>query len=146
MINKETVNALLSGVFKRKQTAFDKRMTHPLRDWFIGVAVFVLIIASGGAYSALRFVEYRSIATDENVSQDPVVEYNEVLVGNMITQYQTRRQLYDAQTQSTFIMMSEETPAFPPTDTSSSTSTAAAEEEQTEESETPPLEEVMIAN
>lgn len=96
MINKETLAALVGGVFKNKPGAFDKRMIHPVRDWFMGVTFFLLVVIAGGVYSAFLFVEYRNIATDKNASQDPVVQYNEVLVNNMITQYEMRRSSYVA--------------------------------------------------
>jgi hypothetical protein len=96
MISKKGILARLQSIVKSGQASFDKRMTHPVREWMIGLAFFSIIVAVGATHNALVFVNYRNINTEEGTYGQSVTHYNATLVQKVIGIYRERKTAYDA--------------------------------------------------
>lgn len=96
MKNKSALLKLLASVFNKGHVTYDKRITNPKRDWFIGISLFIVIVASGAAYSAHMFVAYRNLNTDGGDYDELLVRYNQKLIQEVLSVYQARKIAYDA--------------------------------------------------
>lgn len=80
-----------------KSGRYEKRMLHPLREWFIGVSVFLLCVLSATAHSAYTFIKYESVNIDTvTISTESTIRYNRTLVETVLGRYQERAQEFSA--------------------------------------------------
>lgn len=96
MLNKKGILIQVSNMFKAKPASFDKRIMHPVREWLIGLALFLAIVIMGGTQSALMFVMYKNVDTHREANTEPLTRYNGLLVGNVLQEYRERKNAYAA--------------------------------------------------
>jgi hypothetical protein len=94
MVNKTIFKKVKTAL--SKEGSFDKRSMYPVRDWFIGLLIFLLIVIAGGVQSALVFVDYRNIEISASgVDANDGVSYNGSLVHRALEAYRERALSYD---------------------------------------------------
>jgi hypothetical protein len=94
MVNKALFKKVKTAL--SKEGSFDKRSMYPVRDWFIGLSIFLLIVIAGGVQSALVFVEYRNIeVSTSGVDANDGVSYNGSLVHLALEAYREKALRYD---------------------------------------------------
>ena len=96
MMNKINFLFHIVGLRKRHHSAFDKRIIHPVREWTVGLILFLLIVIVGGMQSAFLFVAYRNLSTDGGTYEEPVAKYNAILVENMLKNFGEKKAAYEA--------------------------------------------------
>lgn len=109
-------------VFRRSQGYPDRRLLHPIRDWFIGLCIFMVLMASGGAYAASLYVNYQHIDTTAQVKQVKVPTLDSALVQATTERYAARAAQYSALVGHTF---ATSTPTSTPEVATSTKSTAS---------------------
>lgn len=66
---------------------YRKQMTHPLRDWAIGLSFFILLLVCGGAYSTYNFIKYQNVY-QSNESDAPItISYDDGKAKRALTLY-----------------------------------------------------------
>lgn len=76
--------------------SYDKRLTHPVREWLIGLACFTAIIALGSAKGVYDFLTYQNEDTTGGTFAGTVVRYNDVEAKQALSRYRARKDAYDA--------------------------------------------------
>jgi hypothetical protein len=141
MITKEHILQYLQKAFKTRRAVYEKRMTHPVRDWLIGLALFLLVVLLGGTQTAIMFVTYRNINTDGGTYEEALPRYNALLVENMLKKYEARKDAYGIHGQTEVVVTPEAVPVQ-----STSTAIATTTEEVDTEIETGEEEGVIMSN
>jgi len=91
MFNKKTIVKLLKLVTRHRQGFYDKRTTHPTREWMIGLFLFVTIILLGSLQSAHIFLNYQNINMGDGIFQEKVAEYSRPLAEKALSIYSKRK-------------------------------------------------------
>lgn len=89
MLNKQNIIKSI-GHLSNGRVVFDKRLTHPVRDWLLGLLLFTFVVAGGVIQSSHMFVSYRNITASNNADEVLKVRYNQKLVQNTLAIYRNR--------------------------------------------------------
>jgi len=143
MITKEYILQHLQRAFKTRRAVYEKRMMHPVRDWLIGLTLFLLVVLIGGTQTAFMFVTYRNINTDGGTYEEALPRYNALLVENMLKKYEARKDAYGIHQETEAAAAPE---AVPVEATSTATTTASTTESAAEEAQPDGEGEVIILN
>lgn len=131
MINNKDIVVRIGNALKPKRVSFDKRPTHPVREWVTGLLFFVIIVGAGGTYNAIMFVNYRSINTHESTGPESIIRYNKVLVQNVLETYSNRKATFDS-LRAELVPQPPLEEALPDTSVDTATTTATTSPEATE--------------
>ncbi len=140
MANKDILNTFKNALHS-KEGSFDKRTMHPVRDWFIGLFIFVSILVLGGIQSALVFVDYRNIEIGAgNAETSDGVSYNGSLVHLALEAYRAKALQYKLPETITL----PQTPEVSPVVATSTATSSVPTEEPEDEDETSPRTDVIL--
>ncbi len=150
MIDKKFIVSLLVKATSGQKKKFVKQTIHPRREWFIGLLLFVVLVAVGGAFSAYNFVRYTALHVTLPGSTPTVEMYKENTVKKALQIYTEKQKTFSGSFERIqtpqVVVDTIETPAETPTVVETPEETlpvveAAAEEETpieaTEETEVP---------
>ncbi|MCA9361570.1 hypothetical protein KC845_03370 [Candidatus Kaiserbacteria bacterium] len=75
-------------------THVDKRLTHPRRDWLLGMFFFTLILASGCVLGGVLFAKHNDININSSDIELNLPRYNERNVEAALTKFVDRKHQY----------------------------------------------------
>lgn len=90
MKNKNIILSVLH-FFTKRNNQYDKRVIHPTREWLLGLAIFLALVAIGGIFCLQTFLFYSNLNTDGVESKDSVPVYNGALVHTALEIYTQRK-------------------------------------------------------
>lgn len=64
-------------VFRKSSGKMDRKSTHPKREWFIGLFIFVVILSTGGFFTAENYRYYSTLENAIENTAKPSKKYNE---------------------------------------------------------------------
>jgi len=82
-------------VFKKSRGYPDRRLMHPQREWFIGIVLFMIVVALGSLFAGDVFVKYRNISVEDGDSGESIPRYRDAIIQNALESYQARTETYD---------------------------------------------------
>jgi hypothetical protein len=109
-----------------RKDRYEKRMLHPLREWFIGIVLFAFCVLSAAAHSAYSFVLFESVSIHTVTAvEEEAVTYNKTLVDTVLTRYQEREGRFN----TLLGALPPIAPQIPEVDTQASSTEPVVEEE-----------------
>jgi len=96
MISKKDIITMARRVRKRAKGRRDARLIHPYREWFIGIALFFVVAAVGGFFTAQEHVYYNNIESYIDESEVDVNEYLDDVALFAIQRYTDRQQTFES--------------------------------------------------
>ncbi len=100
MIDKKYIVSLLVKVTSGQKKKFVKQTIHPRREWFIGLLLFVVLVALGGAFSAYNFVRYTALHVTLPGSTPTVEMYKENTVKKALQIYTEKQKTFSGSFES----------------------------------------------
>lgn len=90
-----------------KKDRYEKRMIHPVRDWFIGLTVAIACIFAAAGHSAYTFLIFEDISISTYTGAgDETVAYKKTLIDTVLGRYAERA--------NTFSVLMEQAPGIAP--------------------------------
>ncbi len=91
MIETKDITKMVAHIIRRDKGIADPQIMHPTREWFIGLAVAVLIVILGSWFCWYIYSEYsRTINTSLSVTE-PVLPYQAATIADAIKIYETKQ-------------------------------------------------------
>ena len=122
MKQSNTIHKLASFLQGKKH--YVKQTTHPVRDWFIGLATFCLIAALGGLESTYFFLKYQNVYKSSSSSVEETAAYNRGQAQKALEIYSAKEHFYTQNKGVTFTL-----PVVPAAEPSTATTTESEDEE-----------------
>lgn len=85
---------MVQAVIRRDRGFRDSRIIHPTREWFIGLAIMILAVVAGGAYSMLSYVLYDTTAYAPANVTDTLTVYRGVQVESAIELQRAKKEIH----------------------------------------------------
>lgn len=98
MIDKKTIATLLSKLTHGQRKVSAKQTIHPKREWFIGLALFVLVTLFGGLLSVYNFTRFSDIHLTLKASTQTVVSYKEQTVKKALSVFGEKKKNFEVLT------------------------------------------------
>ena len=92
MIDKKHIIKMAKAVVRRDKGYPDRRLMHPQREWFIGLAMFTFLVFLGSLFAAHTFVTYQNIDALDGDPGSSIPSYKEASVAKALTLYRLRAQ------------------------------------------------------
>lgn len=124
MINSKHILKMAKAAFRHDQGYPERKLIHPQREWFIGLAIFAVLLIGGSIAAGLLFLHYQNIDATVTVSEERVPTYQAGTVADVLALYSAREVRFNELQNSarTQAPLSEEVA----TTTSATTSTSSA--------------------
>ena len=94
MINKKTIISLIASIVHGKKRTIIKTTIHPKREWFIGLALFIVIVFFGGVLSIANFKRFADIHLSLTASSQSVDSYKENTVKKALEIYAEKQNIF----------------------------------------------------
>lgn len=95
MITKSDIVELAQGLFRRDVSVRESKLFHPIRDWYVGLALSGLIAVSGALYGAHLFVTYSADAPLLPTRTLTEISYEKGLIEYILLQYEERLERFE---------------------------------------------------
>lgn len=92
MSTKEILHTLLAHAFTVPENSFDKKGLKPVRDWLLGILLFVVLLSVGGVFSAYQFMHYLDTSVEKRNDTQRVQSYNKSAVEEVLRVYGLKKQ------------------------------------------------------
>ena len=89
---KEIIRTLFSHVFSRAEHSSDRRGLNPVRDWLLGIFMFLVLLSIGGLFSAYQFLQYLDVSVGSQNSNQKIQSYNKATVEGVSALYAVKKQ------------------------------------------------------
>lgn len=99
MITQKDIIAMARHVTRRGRGIPDRKLMHAYREWYIGLALCVCVIAGGVIYNTLQFRYYASLEDRISGSATTTVEYRHGVVDRVLETYEERQAVFEAEGQ-----------------------------------------------
>jgi len=96
MIQKKDILAFVHHIIRRQGGRSDKRLMHPEREWFTGLALMLIVGLCGSAYSAYFFFIQLNRVDTPIVVDTTAVYYQQSLVNDVLQTYRDRANTFNA--------------------------------------------------
>lgn len=95
MITKQDIIKFARHVTRRSKGLPDRRLMHPYREWYIGLAVAGVLVCAGIAYTYSQYQYYDTI--EERVAGDvgEVIEYRSNVAERVTVRFVARSAVFD---------------------------------------------------
>jgi len=95
MINKQEIKNIAKRILKFRRGVRDHQIIHPSRDWFIGLAISVLLFGTSAAWSAHVYINHKNSSVGEVVGVvEEVVVYREAMVAAALQYFGDKQEFY----------------------------------------------------
>lgn len=98
MITQKDIIAMARHVTRRGRGIPDRRLMHPHREWYIGLALCMCVVVGGMVYNTLQFRYYTSLE-DRISGSATTVEYRSEVVRRVLETYRERQEVFEAEGQ-----------------------------------------------
>ncbi|MCA9355562.1 hypothetical protein KC865_03375 [Candidatus Kaiserbacteria bacterium] len=96
MVNKKQFSQIAKRIVKSNKGLQSPRIMHPIREWFIGITLAVIVFVACGAWSAYIHMKHKDLSVKQlNEIDSEVVVYKESLVGTAIKEFSERLDKHD---------------------------------------------------
>jgi hypothetical protein len=97
MMSKLTVKSIAKRILGSSSELQSPKLMHPVREWFVGLAVATTIMLVGGVWSAQTYLQYQDVSlANEDSSETPAVVYRASLVEAALAEFAARNAEYEA--------------------------------------------------
>lgn len=112
---------MAKSVLRGNKSYGEHSMTHPIRDWYIGIGFLLTLALGGGWWAVVTYMEYQKISLYEQEVVEQTEVYRETLVMAALAAINERAKQYK-EIEGRLLMNSVGEPLpIPPEDTASST-------------------------
>jgi hypothetical protein len=87
---KINLQSVSSRFGKSERTRYTHRELHPTREWLIGLALCIGLVAIGAVQSAHQFMQFKNVDTRGGVYEGTPTVYNEAIVSRALTLFSAR--------------------------------------------------------
>lgn len=96
MINKKEISAIAKRILHTSKGLKNPRLMHPVREWWIGVVVALLIFLVSASWSVQTYVNNQNTNVEESGSENTeVVVYRESQVAASLEHFAERGKVFD---------------------------------------------------
>lgn len=95
MIDKKMIKQMLRSIVRKRDGLGDHRIMHPIRDWFIGWLIALVLLAGFGFWWTTLYWKYTGVETTDSFSNNaPLTIYRENEVKQAINQLDLKKAAY----------------------------------------------------
>lgn len=87
MINLKELIAWTRHIHRRGNGAMERRLVYPLREWVLGMGLFLIAVCLGGGWAIQNFLYYRDIVDTLTVTTETLPTYKTTLVESALATY-----------------------------------------------------------
>ncbi len=96
MITPHNILAMVKRMMRKNNGYVERCITHPVREWWIGLFVSVILLCSSGVYAVYLFWSTNARTTDTTEVAVETATYDQKLINQVLTQYHERQVRYEA--------------------------------------------------
>ena len=92
---------MVSGILRgRKNASYDRHIMHPEREWFVAVAIGLVLFAIGISWNVSTHLQFKNVAISTAPETEETVVYRASLIESALSDFETRKLQYEELKQS----------------------------------------------
>ncbi len=96
MFDLSHITEIAQRAFAISRGACEPPLTHPSRDWLIGLCIFSIIMVLGSVHSAREFIAFGDVSVQEGRETHGMPEYHELEVATALRTFGERATLFES--------------------------------------------------